>query len=173
MRQVIDTRVIDTRGRAGTREPSSGARSEARDGRPIVAAVDGSPGSRAASGEAVRLAAALDAPLVFVYVRRGPAGYFGEPVYQQRLSKELARARRALEPALAAAADEGVDATAEVLEGSPRRRIADFARDRQARLVVVGSRRRKLTPSVSRGVVQRAGRPVVVARAPQALAAAS
>jgi nucleotide-binding universal stress UspA family protein len=165
--------AIDTKGRAGTREPSGGARSDARDGRPIVAAVDGSSGSQAASGEAVRLAAALDSPLVFVYVRRGPAGFFGEPVYQQRLSKELARARRALQAALAVAASEGVDATAEVLEGSPRRRIAEFARDRQARLVVVGSRKRKLTPSVSRGVVQRAGRPVVVARAPRALAAAS
>jgi nucleotide-binding universal stress UspA family protein len=165
--------AIDTKRRAGTREPSGGARSDARDRRPIVAAVDGSSGSQAASGEAVRLAAALDAPLVFVYVRRGPAGYFGEPVYQQRLSKELARARRALKAALAVAAHEGIDATAEVLEGSPRRRIAEFARDRKARLVVVGSRRRKLTPSVSRGVVQRAGRPVVVARAPRALAAAS
>jgi nucleotide-binding universal stress UspA family protein len=100
-------------------------------------------------------------------------GYLGEPAYQQRLSKELARASRTLQAALAVAASEGVDATAEVLEGSPRRRIVEFARDRQARLVVVGSRKRKLTPSVSRRVVQRAGRPVVVARAPQALAAVS
>jgi nucleotide-binding universal stress UspA family protein len=168
MREAIETTIG-----AGGREPSIGARSDARDGRPIVAAVDGSSGSQAASGEAVRLAAALDAPLVFVYVRRGPAGYIGEPLYQERLSRELARARHALAAALAVAANKGVGATAEVLEGSPRRRIADFARDRRARLVVVGSRRRKLTPSVSRGVVQRAGRPVVVARAPQALAAAS
>jgi nucleotide-binding universal stress UspA family protein len=165
--------AIETKIGAGGRGQSIGARSDARDGRPIVAAVDGSSGSQAASSEAVRLAAALDAPLVFVYVRRGPAGSIGEPLYQERLSRELARARHALAAALAVAANEGVDATAEVLEGSPRRRIADFARDRQARLVVVGSRRRKLTPSVSRGVVQRAGRPVVVARAPQALAAAS
>jgi nucleotide-binding universal stress UspA family protein len=168
MRQAIKT----SRG-VGTRVRSGGARSDAHDERPIVAAVDGSTGSQAASGEAVRLAAALDSPLVFVYVRRGPAGYLGDPVYQQRLSKELAGARRALHAALAVAASEGVDATAEVLEGSPRRRIAEFARDRQARLVVVGSRERKFTPSVSRGVVQRAGRPVVVARPPQALATAS
>jgi nucleotide-binding universal stress UspA family protein len=166
-------KAIETRRRAGVREPSGSVRRDGPDGPPIVAAVDGSSESRAASGEAVRLAAALDAPLVFVYVRRGPAGYFGDTVYQQRLSKELARARHALEAALAVAANEGVDATAEVLEGSPRRRIAEFARHRQARLVVVGSRRRKLTPSVSRGVVQRAGRPVVVARAPQPLAAVS
>jgi nucleotide-binding universal stress UspA family protein len=108
-----------------------------------------------------------------VYVRRGPAGIFGEPVYQRRLSRALARALNVLTRALTVASDAGVSASAEILEGSPRRRIAEFARDRGARLVVVGSRRRKLTPSVSRGVVQRAGRPVVVARAPQALAVAS
>jgi nucleotide-binding universal stress UspA family protein len=145
----------------------------ARDARPIVAAVDDSAESRAAIDEAVRLAAALGAPLVFVYVRRGPAGIFGEPVYQRRLSRALARALNVLTRALTVASDAGVSASAETLEGSPRRRIAEFARDRGARLVVVGSRRRKLTPSVSRGVVQRAGRPVVVARAPRALAAAS
>jgi len=34
---------------------------------PIVAAVDGSAASRAAIGEAVRLAVELSAPIVFVY----------------------------------------------------------------------------------------------------------
>jgi len=46
---------------------------------PIVAAVDGSAASRAAIGEAVRLAGELDVPVAFVYVRRGPAGFFGAP----------------------------------------------------------------------------------------------
>jgi nucleotide-binding universal stress UspA family protein len=135
------------------------------DAAPIVAAVDGSTASRAAISQAVRLATELAAPIVFVYVRRGPAGLFGAPVYQRRLTKEMARAHRVLDRALAAARDAGVPAEGEILEGSPRRRIADFARDRRAHLVVVGSRRRRLGRSVSRGVVRAAERPqLAVAR---------
>jgi len=137
---------------------------------PIVAAVDGSAASRAAIGEAIRLAGELDAPIVFVYVRRGPARFLGTPVYQRRLTKEMARARRALDRALAVADSAGVFAQGEILEGSPRRRIPEFARDRDARLVVVGSRQRKLGRSVSSGVVRAAGRPVVVANGLQRLA---
>jgi nucleotide-binding universal stress UspA family protein len=111
-------------------------------------------------------------PIVFVYVRRGPAGFLGAPVYQRRLTRELARARRVLDGALAAAAGAGVRAEAEVLEGSPRRRIPEFACDREARLVVVGSRKHRLGRSVSGAVVRGAGRPVVVARDLQRLALA-
>jgi nucleotide-binding universal stress UspA family protein len=140
---------------------------------PIVAAVDGSAASRAAIGEAVRLAVELSAPIVFVYVRRGPAGVFGAPVYQRRLTTEMARARRVLDGALAVAVSAGVLAEGEILEGSPRRRISEFARDRSARLIVVGSRARKLGQSVSTGVIRSAGRPVIVARSiPQLTAAA-
>lgn len=142
----------------------------ADNGAPIVAAIDGSPASRAAIGEAVRLGAELDAPIVFVYVRRGPASFFGASFYQRRLTKEMSHARRVLDPALGAAASAGVNAEAEILEGSPRRRIPEFARDRDARLVVVGSRKRRLGPSVSSGVVRAAARPVVVAQGLQRLA---
>jgi nucleotide-binding universal stress UspA family protein len=139
---------------------------------PIVAAVDASTASRSAIREAVRLAAELATPLLFVYVRRGPAGLLGAPVYQRRLTKAMASARRVLDDALAVAREAGVDAEGEILEGSPRRRIADYARDRAAPLVVVGSRRRRFWPSVSRGVVRGAERPVVVAGARQQLAIA-
>lgn len=111
---------------------------------PIVAAVDGSTGSTAAVETAVRLAAEMDAPLVFVYVRRGPPGFLGAPVYQRRLTAAMARARHVLDRALRAAACAGVAAEGEILEGSPRKRILEFARDRGARLVVVGRRRRRL-----------------------------
>jgi nucleotide-binding universal stress UspA family protein len=131
---------------------------------PIVAAVDGSAASRAAIGEAVRLATELNAPIVFVSVRRGPAAFFGAPVYQRRLTKEITRARRVLDRALAVAEKAGVLAEAEILEGSPRRRIPEFARDRGARLIVVGSRGRKLRQSVSRAVIRAAEPPVIVAR---------
>jgi nucleotide-binding universal stress UspA family protein len=141
--------------------------------KPIVCGVDGySTAGRAAIGEAVRLARELDAPLVFVHVRRGPAGIFGAPVYQRRLTKATARARRVLARALDAAAGAGIHAEAEILEGSPRRRIAEFARDRDARLIVVGSRKRRFRPSVSRGVVRTAARPVVVAERRPLLAVA-
>ena len=130
---------------------------------PIVAAIDGSAASRPAIAEAVRLAAELAAPVVFVYVRRGPAGVLGAPVYQRRLTTEMARARRVLERALAVAESAEVPAEGEILEGKPRRRISEFARDRSARLIVVGSRRRKLGQSVSTGVIRTAGRPVIVA----------
>ena len=140
---------------------------------PIVAAVDGSAASRAAIGEAIRLAGELSAPIVFVSVRRGPAGVFGAPVYQRRLTTEMARARRVLHMALAAADSGGVPAEGEILEGSPRRRISEFARDRSARLIVVGDRVRRLGQSVSTGVIRSAGRPVIVARSiPQLTAAA-
>ena len=139
---------------------------------PVVAGVDDSTASRAAISEAVKLARQLDAPIVFVYVRRGPAGVFGVPVYQQRLTKAMARADRVLDRALDAAANAGVYAEGVILEGSPKRRIAEFAHDRDARLVVVGSRTRKLRRSVSSGVVRAAGRPVVVAKRRRRLAVA-
>ena len=140
---------------------------------PIVAAVDGSAASRAAVVQAVRLAAELLAPVVFVHVRRGPAGVLGAPVYQRRLTVKMARARRVLQEALAVANEAGVPAEAEILEGSPRLRISEFARDRDARLIVVGSRRRKLGPSVSTGVIRTAGVPVTVMQVPARLSAAA
>jgi nucleotide-binding universal stress UspA family protein len=131
---------------------------------PIVVAVDGSAASTAALDTAVRLASALSAPLVFVHVRRGPPAFVGEPVYQRRLSAAMARARQALDRALRAAARAGVAAEGEILEGSPHRRIVELARDRGARLVVVGRRRRRLGRSVSGAVVRAARMPVVVAQ---------
>jgi nucleotide-binding universal stress UspA family protein len=131
---------------------------------PLVAAIDGSPASNGAVETSVRLAGELEAPIVFVYVRRGPAGFLGSPEYQHRLTAKMARARRALDGALKVAADAGVNAEGEILEGSPRRRIPEFAGDRGAQLVIVGSRRHKLGRSVSCGVVRAARRPVVVAQ---------
>jgi nucleotide-binding universal stress UspA family protein len=129
---------------------------------PIVAAVDGSAASRAAVDEAVRLAGELEAPLVFVHVRRGPGDFLGTPLYEKRLAVKTARARRVLDEAVAVADRAGVPADSEVLEGSPQQRLAEFARDRGARLIVVGSRRHKLGQGVSTGVIRAAGRPVIV-----------
>jgi len=140
---------------------------------PIVAAVDGSSASRAAVREAVRLGLELDARVVFVHVRRGPTGLLGAPFFQRRLSRAMALARRVLDRAVAVAAGAGVRADAEILEGSPRQRIPEFARDRDARLVVVGSRRYKLGPCVSSGIVRAARSPVLVAKASERPAVAA
>jgi nucleotide-binding universal stress UspA family protein len=134
---------------------------------PIVAAVDASAAGRAAAQEAVAFAAELTAPLAFVYVRPRPSGLLGAPLYQRRLTKEMARARRILDRALRLANVAEVEAETEILEGSPRRRIVEFARDRGAQLVVVGSRRHRLGHSVAWSVARAADRPVVVA-APRA-----
>jgi nucleotide-binding universal stress UspA family protein len=135
---------------------------------PIVAAVDDSLASRAAVEDAVDLGAELDVPLVFVYVRRGPADVFGGPVYKRRLATELEQARRVLDRALGLADAAEVRAEAVILEGPPAQRIVEFARDRGAHLVVVGSQRPRLRRSVARAVARGADRPVVVAARPRA-----
>ena len=140
---------------------------------PIIAAIDASAASRAAVEEAVILAAELDTPLTFVYVRRGPPPFLGAPFHQRRLSAEMERARRVVDRALRIARVAEVEADAEILEGSPRRRIVEFARDRGAQLVVVGSGRRRLRRSVGWAIARSADRPVMVAtRRPSRLAVA-
>ena len=146
-----------------TPEVEHGAWLDSRPGAPIIAAVDDSASSRAAVEDAVTLAAELDVPLVFVHVRRGPASVFGGPVYKRRLAKEMGRARRVVERALRTAKVAEVSAEAEILEGSPRRRIVEFARDRGAQLMVVGSQRPRLRRSIAHAVARAADRPVVVA----------
>jgi nucleotide-binding universal stress UspA family protein len=130
---------------------------------PIVVAVDDSRATQAAAQSGARLARGLGAPLVFVYVRRGPWAGLGAPYYQRRLDAELSAGGRALDQALAIAELAGVSASAEQLAGNPARRVVEFARLRGARLVVLGSRRRRLGRSVSRAVIRGADRPVLVA----------
>jgi nucleotide-binding universal stress UspA family protein len=131
---------------------------------PVVAAVDNSASSQAAIEAGVALARELNAPLVFAYVRRGPGGFLGSPVYQRRLTKKMEEGERALADALHVAEVADVEADGMILEGSPSRRIVELARARGARMVVVGRRRRRLGRSVSRAVVRAARRPVIVAQ---------
>ena len=133
------------------------------DAAPIVVAVDTSRAAAAAVQAGVRLAKDLAAPVVFVYVRRGPSSALGEPYFQRRLDAEMASGRRALTDALAVAEEVGVPATGEQLAGGPARRVVEFARLRAARLVVLGSRQRRLRRDLARGVIRTADRPVLVA----------
>jgi nucleotide-binding universal stress UspA family protein len=158
---------------ASPRAPQTSSASPTVAQAPIVAAVDGSTASRAAVDAAVRLGRELGAPIVFVYVRRGPSAFWGSPVYQRRLTAEMTRARRVLTTVLTSARRAGVDAEGEILEGKPRQRILELADDRGAQLVVVGTRGRRLRRSVSTSVSQSSERPVVVARRLGRLAVAS
>jgi nucleotide-binding universal stress UspA family protein len=160
-----------------TRTPASAGAAELRliravpaKGTPIVAAIDESSASRGVVETAVKLAAELNASLVFVYVRRGPPGLLGRPFFQRSLTAKMTRARRSVDRALRVAAQAGVDAEGEILEGAPRKRILQLASDRDARLIVVGSRRRRFSRNVSRGVLRAAEWPVVVARSRPLLA---
>jgi nucleotide-binding universal stress UspA family protein len=165
---LMTTPTID---RIGVRRPL-GARSGSdichppqpqRDEAAIVVALDGSGAAAAAIQTAVRLARDFAAPLVFVYVRRGPSSALGEPYHQRRLDHEMRTGRRTLNDAVALAERAGVPATAEQLAGHPAGRVVEFARIRGARLVVLGSRHQRLGRSVSREVIPSADRPVIVA----------
>jgi nucleotide-binding universal stress UspA family protein len=136
---------------------------------PIVAAVEPRT-AQATADTAARLARELDAPLVFVSVRPRVPSVLGRPYYQRQLTRDMTRSRKALDRALAAAAGRGVMAYGEILEGDAATAIVDFAQARNAQLLVVGARRRRFVPSVSRRVIGRSGKSVVVA-APVATAA--
>jgi nucleotide-binding universal stress UspA family protein len=147
------------------------AREQRRPDAPIVVGVDGSSRDQAAARTAVSMAWRLSAPVVFVYVRRGPASVLGEPYYQRRLTAEIFAGRRALGDALAMAERVGVAASGEQLAGSPARRLLEFARLRGARMLVMGSRRRRFGRSVSRRVIADSDRPVLVTGAATPVAA--
>jgi nucleotide-binding universal stress UspA family protein len=75
----------------------------------------------------------------------------------------------AIDEAVAQAAEAGVAAEAEILEGDPALRIVELAKLRRASLIVVGSGGRgmvaeTLLGSVSNAIVHEADRPVLVVR---------
>jgi nucleotide-binding universal stress UspA family protein len=139
--------------------------------RPVVVAVDDSSAAEAAVRDGVRVAGDLAAPVIFVYVRRGPSAALGEPYYQRRLDAEMRIGDRAIAAGIAAARRAGVPATGEQLHGMPARRLEEFVRLRDAQLIVVGARRRWLVRSVSRALIRRAEGPVLVARRTSPVAA--
>lgn len=134
----------------------------------ILAATDGSESSRYAVGQAIELARSSGASLTVAYVRHTPLPILGQPFYQRSLSAELRLANETVELAAAGAAEAGVEAETEILEGDPADRILELASLRDVDLIVVGSRglgpiAGTLLGSVSREVLHRADRPVLVA----------
>ena len=135
----------------------------------LMVGVDGSDGSLAAVDEAIELAHGLEATLTFVYVRRPPSSLLGDLYYQRAISADLGRAKQAVDAAVATATAAGIEADAEILEGDPADEIVSLADNRDAALIVVGSRGHgalagALLGSVSSSIAQHASRPVVVTK---------
>jgi nucleotide-binding universal stress UspA family protein len=129
--------------------------------------------AQATADTAARLARDLGARLVFVSVLpRRPDAREGRP-HASRWTSDLIRSRKALDTALAAARRHGVTSYGEIVEGDAATEIVAFANARNARLLVVGKRRRRSCtaparaagspPGVSGRVVGCADLPVVVA----------
>lgn len=135
----------------------------------IVIATDGSTGASLAVEEGVWLAKMLGSSIVFVSVAKTPQPFLGDPYYQRVLSADLQRARDAVTAAALTANERHVPYEVEILEGSPADKVLEIARNRDASLIVVGSRGRggiagAVLGSVSTEIVHRADRPVLVAR---------
>jgi nucleotide-binding universal stress UspA family protein len=150
-----------------TIRPMQGAHGERE---PIVIATDGSEGAERAAVAGARVARTLGTRAVLVYVRPS-LGPLGEPYYQEKLSEQMAHARVALDRARELVVQEGVDAEEEILEGSAAERVVELGRDRDAPLIVVGSRglgavAGALLGSVSSAIIHRADRPVLVVPRP-------
>ena len=133
----------------------------------ILVATDGSAGADAAVDEALALAGGAEAELTIVSVFHPPSALLGEPLYAQSLRHGLSEARVAVERAVEKAEEQGVAAVGEVIEGEPAPEIARLAAERDADLIVVGSRGHgpltsMIVGSVSTTLIRDARCPVVV-----------
>lgn len=140
----------------------------------ILLATDGSPAAREATSEAVRLVEELDGRLLIVGVEHVavPAyGYYGYgDVYLELLRGEHVHVQRVLADAAEIAEETGIDYETLALSGDVVEAICETARNREARLIIVGSHgwnalRRAVFGSVSAGLLHRAPCPVLVVRA--------
>jgi nucleotide-binding universal stress UspA family protein len=139
---------------------------------PILIATDGSEGAEAAAAAGAQVARAHAVRAILVYVRPS-LGALGDPYYQEKLSEQMAQARAALDRAHEVVALQEVEAEEEILEGSAADRVVELARDRNAPLIVVGSRglgavAGALLGSVSSAIIHLADRPVLVVPTPSA-----
>ncbi len=137
----------------------------------ILIATDGSPSAQQAVEFGVDLAKHEDAAIAVVYVVSTAAivamngfGIAGYVPYELTADDEAV-----LDDAAAVADREGVAAVSKLLRGDPVTEIVQYADLLGADLIVVGSRGRgaiaaAMLGSVSRGVLARAKRPVLVVR---------
>ena len=142
----------------------------------IVIGTDGSIGAREALETGFELASGLGADVSVVYVRHAPARFLGAPYYQDVVTDEAKHARGVIADAKLYASRYDIEPAYEVLEGEPAGSLLDFAEARDADMIVVGSRglgkvSGALLGSVSREIIHRADRPVLVAKARAAVPA--
>ena len=121
--------------------------------------------ARATAEVAAQLAHELKAPLTFIHVRPRPPVIGGSVRSRRRSVRALFRAQSALDAALPVATRWGVMAQGEIVDGNPVDELVEVATRRKARLLVVGSRRRRFRRSVSRAVLATSAVPIVVAHA--------
>jgi nucleotide-binding universal stress UspA family protein len=137
----------------------------------IMIATDGSDGAGRALDQGLSLAAEVGAQALVVYVRQTPSSLLGTPHYQEAITEEARHARWVIAEAKLCATRYDVDAEYEVIEGETVEAILALARSRDVDLIVVGSRglgavKSLMLGSVSKAILHRADRPVLVAKVP-------
>lgn len=134
----------------------------------VVIATDGSPESRQAVEVGVEVAAEEQATVVFAHVlsllQAAPNGTKGVPHRPVRVEDDSALAE-----AVELATRKGVRCRPELLVGLPEDEIAALADAEDADLIVIGSRglgpvKQLMLGSISRAVLDKATRPVLVVR---------
>lgn len=144
----------------------------------IVVATDGSASATAALDVATAIAAQTGDRLAIITVWRALQGDYGlvhpsSAVLDDVLDTERRHAEQTLSDALEHATDAGVPAEARLATGDPAERICAFAREREARLVAMGTHgygavMTLLLGSVSGSVLRTCGLPVLVVPEPRA-----
>jgi nucleotide-binding universal stress UspA family protein len=140
--------------------------------KPIMLATDGSPSADAATAEALGLARALEVPLVIAMVAHERTsmygGYYGSPeIASEQRKIQLEHAADVLAAVESEAAAAGVPCKTLLLEGPRGQALCSAARNREARLLVVGAHGwdrlgRLIHGSVSTYVLHHAPCPVLV-----------
>ena len=135
-----------------------------KSGKSVVIGLDTSPGAQRALTVAIRIARALDVPLVLVHGIE-PPGRVGEEVGEAREAIEELE-ERVTRPAVAAAEDAGVRTVVEVVESRPAPALVAVADEHDAEVIVVGTwnespLRGLLLGSVAHKLLQLSDRPVL------------
>lgn len=144
----------------------------------ILAATDFSPASAPAVAQAVRLARAAGAELIFVHVYEPPGaasfgGYIASPSLYDDIEQALRDgAEKSLQPLAEDARRQGVKASAQVLRGIPHFAITEAAAANRVDLIVIGTHGRSgffrfFLGSVAQKVVAAAPCPVMTVRPAQ------
>ena len=135
----------------------------------IVIATEGSPDAMRAVDDGLELAREVNASVTFVCARLVPSPFLDDPFYQRELDAEVAHAREVIRQAMAKAAAANVEADYEIVEAAPTDGILRVADAHDADLIVVGTRglgavQSAIFGSVSKALVKRSKRPVLVVR---------